>query len=173
MLTHSTIEAVSALRRQLSLSGPDVAAIDVHVPSGHLAVCNISAPRTGLESKFSLRHTAALAACGEPTAAIQTYSDKNAVASILTAVRDRVTVHGDRPPGMDAHVVITTRAGTVAEASRDAGIPDADLARQSERLTAKFDSLAIAVVGAERADKLRHAIATLEELPNIAGLMAV
>jgi 2-methylcitrate dehydratase PrpD len=107
-LTHSTIEAISALRRQSSLSGSDVAAIDVHVPSGHLAVCNISAPRTGLETKFSLRHTAALAACGEETAAIQTYSDQNAVASVLTAVRDCVTIHGDRPPGMDAHVVITS-----------------------------------------------------------------
>jgi len=172
-LTHSTIEAISALRRQLSLSGPDVAAIDVHVPSGHLAVCNISAPQTGLEIKFSLRHTAALAACGEETAAIQTYSDKNAVAPMLTAVRDCVTVHGDRPPGMDAHVVITTRAGTVAEASRDVGIPDADLARQGERLAAKFHSLAVAVVGAERADKLRHTIATLEGQPNISSLMAV
>jgi len=172
-LTHSTIEAIATLRRQLSLSGPDVAAIEVHVPSGHLAVCNISAPQTGLETKFSLRHAAALAACGEETAAIQTYSDKNAVASMLTAVRDRVTIYGDRPPGMDAHVVITTRAGTVAEASRDVGIPDADLVRQGERLTAKFHSLASAVVGSERADKLRHSIATLEGLPNTASLMAV
>jgi 2-methylcitrate dehydratase PrpD len=172
-LTHSTIEAISALRRQLSLSGSDVAAIDVHVPSGHLAVCNISAPRTGLETKFSLRHTAALAACGEETAAIQTYSDQNAVASVLTAVRDCVTIHGDRPPGMDAHVVITTHAGTVAEASRDVGIPDTDLVRQGERLAAKFHSLAAAVVGTERADKLRHTIATMESLPNIGSLMAV
>ncbi len=92
---------------------------------------------------------------------------------MLSAVRDCVTVYGDRPPGMDARVVITTRAGTVAEASRDAGIPDADLVRQAERLAAKFHSLAVAVVGTERADKLRHTIATLGREPNISSLMAV
>jgi MmgE/PrpD C-terminal domain len=143
----------------------------VHVPSGHLSVCNISAPRTGLEIKFSLRHTAALAVCGEDTAAIRTYSDENAIDPVLTAVRDRVTVHGDRPPGHDARVVITTRAGKIAETSLDVGFPDTDLDRQGDRLAAKFRSLAIPVVGLERADKLRRNIATFETLQNIDALM--
>jgi 2-methylcitrate dehydratase PrpD len=170
-LTHSTIEAVTALRHQLSLSGRDVAAIDVHVPSGHLSVCNIPTPRTGLETKFSLRHTAALAACGEDTAAIQTYSDENAADSVLTAVRDRVTVHGDRPPGHDARVVIKTVGGRAAETELDVGIPDSDLDRQGERLASKFHSLAIPVVGVERADKLQRNIASLDTLQNIDALM--
>jgi 2-methylcitrate dehydratase PrpD len=170
-LTHSTIEAVTALRHQLSLSGEDVAAIDVHVPSGHLSVCNIPAPRTGLETKFSLRHTAALAVCGEDTAAIRTYSDENAVDSVLTAVRDRVTVHGDRPPGHDARVVIKTRAGKAAETRLDVGIPDTNLDRQGERLASKFRSLAEFVVGVERAEKLRRNIATFDTLQDIRALM--
>ena len=170
-LTHSTIEAVTALRHQLSLSGKDVAAIDVHVPSGHLSVCNIPTPRTGLETKFSLRHTAALAACGEDTAAIQTYSDENAADSVLSAVRDRVTVHGDRRPGHDARVVIKTVGGRAAETELDVGIPDRDLDRQGERLASKFRSLAVPVVGIERAEKLQRNIASLDTLQNIDVLM--
>jgi 2-methylcitrate dehydratase PrpD len=170
-LTHSTIEAVTALRHQLSLSGKDVAAIDVHVPSGHLSVCNIPTPRTGLETKFSLRHTAALAACGEDTAAIQTYSDENAADSVLTAVRDRVTVHGDRPPGHDARVVIRTHGGQAVETQLDVGVPDTDLNRQGERLAAKFRSLAVPVIGIERADKLQCNIAALDRLHDIRALM--
>jgi 2-methylcitrate dehydratase PrpD len=170
-LTHSAIEAVTALRQQLSLRGEDVVAIDVHVPSGHLMVCNIPAPQTGLETKFSLRHTTAFAVCGEDTAAIRTYSDENAVNPVLTAVRDRVTIHGDRPPGHDAHVVIKTLAGKIAETSLDVGVPDTDLDRQGERLAAKFRSLAVPVVGIERADKLRRNIATFDTLQNIDGLM--
>jgi 2-methylcitrate dehydratase PrpD len=170
-LTHSAIEAVTVLRHQLALNGEDVAAIDVHVPSGHLSVCNIPAPRTGLETKFSLRHTAALAACGKDTAAIETYSDKNAVDSMLTAVRNRVTVHGDRPPGHDARVVIKTLAGQVAETQLDVGIPDTDLDRQGERLASKFCSLAVPVIGVERADKLQRNIASLDTLQNIDALM--
>src|SRR5215469_6179450 len=37
-LTHSSIEAIKLLRRQLSFSGPDVASMDIHVTHGHLSV---------------------------------------------------------------------------------------------------------------------------------------
>ena len=116
-LTHSSIEAIKLLRRQLAFNGPDVASIDLHVAPGHLSVCNIPSPRSGLETKFSLRHTAALAACGKDTAAIETYSDENARDATLVAVRERVTVHGDRTAGRDAQVMIRTGGGQTAEAT--------------------------------------------------------
>ena len=54
-LTHSSIEAIKLLRRQLSFSGPDVASIDINVAPGHLSVCNIAALRRGLEECL-IRH---------------------------------------------------------------------------------------------------------------------
>src|SRR6516225_4521093 len=54
-LTHSSIEAIQLLRRQLSFSGPDVASIDINVAPGHLSVCNIAALRSGLEECL-IRH---------------------------------------------------------------------------------------------------------------------
>jgi 2-methylcitrate dehydratase PrpD len=171
-LTHSSIEAIKLLRRQLAFSGSDLASIDLHVAPGHLSVCNIASPRSGLETKFSLRHTAALAACGKDTAAIQTYSDDNARDATLTAVRERVTVHGDRSAGRDAHVVVKTSGGQTAEANFDVAIPDRDLERQGERLAAKFHSLADPVIGAERAGMLQHKIAGLDEDDDIHVLMA-
>jgi len=54
-LPHSSIEAIQLLRRQLSLSGPDVASIDINVAPGHLSVCNIAALRSGLEECL-IRH---------------------------------------------------------------------------------------------------------------------
>jgi 2-methylcitrate dehydratase PrpD len=171
-LTHSSIEAIKLLRRQLAFSGPDVAGIDLHVAPGHLSVCNIPSPRSGLETKFSLRHTAALAACGKDTAAIQTYSDENARDSTLVAVRERVTVHGDRTAGRDAQVMIKTSGGQTAEATFDVAIPDRDLDRQGERLAAKFHSLADPVIGTERAAALQRNIAGLDEDHDIHMLMA-
>ena len=90
---------------------------------------------------------------------------------MLTAVRDRVTVYGDRPPGHDARVVIKTRGGKAAETRLDVGIPDTDLNRQGERLASKFRSLAVPVVGVERAEKLQRNIASLDTLQNIDALM--
>jgi hypothetical protein len=137
-----------------------------------LAVCNIASPRSGLETKFSLRHTAALAACGKDTAAIQTYSDENALDATLAKVRQRVTVHGDRGAGRDAHVMIKTSGGQTAEAAFDVAIPDRDLDRQSGRLVAKFHSLADPVIGAERANVLQRQIDRLDEDHDIRALMA-
>jgi len=172
-LTHSSIEAIKLLRQQQSFSGPDLAAIELHVAPGHLSVCNIASPRTGLETKFSLRHTAALAACGKDTAAIQTYSDENAADATLTMVRERVTVHGDRSTGRDAHVVIKASSGQVAEAKFDVAIPDRDLARQGARLVAKFHSLADPVIGSERAEILQRQIAELDAHGNVRELMTI
>ena len=149
-----------------------MASIDIHVAQGHLSVCNIAAPRSGLETKCSLRHTAALAACGKDTAAIQTYSDENARDATLTRVRERVTVHGDRSAGRDARVVIETGGGQTAEANFDVAIPDRDLDRQGGRLVAKFHSLADPVIGAERASQLQRQIAKLDEDDDIHVLMA-
>jgi 2-methylcitrate dehydratase PrpD len=171
-LTHSSIEAIKLLRTQLSFNGPDVASIDLHVAPGHLSVCNIPSPRSGLETKFSLRHTAALAACGKDTAAIQTYSDENARNATLTTVRERVTVHGDRTAGRDAQVMIRTSGGQTAEATFDVAIPDRDLGRQGARLAAKFHSLADPVIGAERAGALQRNIASLDADHDIHLLMA-
>jgi 2-methylcitrate dehydratase PrpD len=169
-LTHSTIEAVKEIRQRLSLQPDDVEAIDVHIAPGHLSVCNIPSPRTGLETKFSLRHTAALAVSGEDTAAITTFTDRHANDGALVAVRERVKVHGDRPQGRDSHVVITTRRGESAAAEVDVAIPDSDLDRQQRRLAAKFDSLATPVIGSGRADRLRNAIARLETAPDLNAL---
>ena len=171
-LTHSSIEAIKLLRKQLAFSGPDVASIDLHVAPGHLSVCNIPSPGSGLETKFSLRHTAALAACGKDTAAIGTYSDENARDPTLSTVRERVTVHGDRTAGRDARVTIRTSAGQSAEATFDVAIPDSDLERQGARLAAKFHSLADPVIGAARAAALQRNIAGLDEDRDIHVLMA-
>jgi 2-methylcitrate dehydratase PrpD len=171
-LTHSSIEAIKLLRRQLSFTGPDVASIDIHVAPGHLSVCNIALPRSGLETKFSLRHTAALAACGKDTAAIETYSDENALDETLAMVRERVIVHGDRGAGRDAHVKIKTSRGQTAEIAFDVAIPDRDLDRQGGRLAAKFHSLADPVIGAKRAGVLQRQIAQLDEDDDIRMLMA-
>lgn len=72
--THGTLEAISALRRQ-GLRPQQVQAIRLKVDAGADAMCNITAPRTGLEAKFSLRFNAALALHKTDTSDSATYAD--------------------------------------------------------------------------------------------------
>ena len=73
--THAAIEAAIALKRDHNIDPDNVASVDVHVRSDNLRICNILEPKTGLEGKFSLRFTAAMALLGENTAVIANYNE--------------------------------------------------------------------------------------------------
>jgi 2-methylcitrate dehydratase PrpD len=169
-LTHSTIEALKRLREEHSLRPGDIEDVEVHVARGHLKVCNIEIPKTGLELKFSIAQLAAAALAGIDTAAIGSYSDGTATDPVLCALRGHVRVHGDRRPGTAAEVIVRTRRGTAYEASTDTGVPETDLRRQEHNLRRKFHSLVDPVIGADRAENLCAQIEGLELAPNISAM---
>ena len=170
-LTHSTIEAIAALRERHRLLPEDIATVDVHVEPAHLKVCNILEPNTGLEVKFSLAHTSALAAFDIDTAAIQTYSDETARRPELVAFRKRVEVHADGQGQTAADVTLTLTSGETLASRQDVGVPARDLATQQARLQRKYLSLATPVIGPERAARLYDAIGGLDGAPTLHTLM--
>ena len=91
-LTHATIEAAAQLRERHGLDPEKIGAVEVRVAPPLLDVCNIEEPTTGLEGKFSLRATTALALLGEDTSDLATYSDAKMAEPRLVALRDRVRV---------------------------------------------------------------------------------
>ena len=66
--THAAIEAARRLRRAHGLDDDAIRGVTVRVDPASDKVCNIGDPRTGLESKFSLRPTVAMALAGVDTA---------------------------------------------------------------------------------------------------------
>ncbi len=173
--THASIEAVRELARAHALAPADVERIELDVEPGAQRMCDIAAPRTGLEAKFSLRLNAALALAGEDTAAPATYSDATAQRADLAALRERVSVRfmPEGWPLMLAEARIHTRDGRVLAGRHDSGVPDADLARQRERLERKFMALAAPAVGAPQAGAILRAIAEIEHLADIGSLMSM
>lgn len=173
--THASIEAVSAITRQHGLRLADVERIELDVEPGARHMCDIRAPRTALEAKFSLRLNAALALAGEATSEPGTYSEATTRRADLIAMRDRVSVRF-MPPGWSytlAEARVHTRDGRVLVMRHDSGIPDADLARQRQRLERKFMGLATPVVGASQAQAILRAIADIERLEDIGTLMSM
>ncbi|MBT5190946.1 MAG: MmgE/PrpD family protein, partial [Rhodospirillaceae bacterium] len=122
-LTHSTIEILADLRNEEAITPDQVDAVTLSVDPGHLKVCNIQEPETGLEVKFSLRHTAAFALAGLDTAVIDSYSDANARDDDLIALRRRVTITGDGGPFTLATATVSLQDGRTLERSFDVGIP--------------------------------------------------
>ena len=59
-MTHAAIESARKLRDAHGFAPDQVERIDVHLEESCDRICNIPAPRTGLEAKFSLRLTTAM-----------------------------------------------------------------------------------------------------------------
>lgn len=156
--THAAIEAARHLRSAHGLHDAAIGRVTVRVDPASDKVCNIGDPRTGLESKFSLRHTVAMALAGVDTGALESYSDANAVAPRLAALREKIRVELAGASGFsitESEVEVETSDGMRHVQRHDAGVPAADLVEQGRRLEAKFTSLAAPVLGTARAPGAR------------------
>ena len=173
-LTHAPIEAARALRQRHGVRPEQVERIVLRIDNAADRICNIPEPRTGLEAKFSLRQTIAMALSGIETGALDAYSDALAADPALADLRAKVRL--DFQTGwphpraeLDLHLV----DGTSLTAAHDAGVPAADVAGQGRRLEAKFATLATPVIG-PTATRDVIAIATrLETCSDIGTLMAL
>ena len=74
-MTHAPIECARRVRRDHAPSPDAIAAITLRLDAGCDRICNIPAPVDGLQSKFSLRQTVAMALAGVDTASLGAYSE--------------------------------------------------------------------------------------------------
>lgn len=170
-MTHAPIECGRQLREQ-GATPADIAAIKLAAHFAIDKVCNIPTPTDGLESKFSLRQTVAMALSGVDTASLGAYSVATATDPALVSLREKVNFDFREDfPEAGAEIEVQLKDGRRVSATFDAGIPMADIAAQGRRLAEKFDALATPVVGAPRARELRAAVFGLDGLADT-GVLA-
>ncbi len=171
-LTHSAIEGAGEIRRGAKIHPENIAEVAIEVPPSSLDVCNIESPDTGLEGKFSLRATTAMALLGDDTADLSSYSDERMRSHELVAMRDRVRVcpqPGTSPTATP--IVLSTLDGSEYSACVDVGEAAPDLRLQRKRLEQKFLSLATPVIGSEAAEELLLRASVTETLNGLDSLL--
>ncbi len=159
-LTHAAIESALVIRS--TIASDDVSRVTVMVHPSLLDVCAIPTPATGLEAKFSLRATTAMALLGLDTADPATFDDTTATQPDVQKLLSQVEVITDAtllPTA--AQVEVTAHDGRRAAADADTGVAATDLSHQGDRLRRKFDALARPVLGADAADGLATRIGEL------------
>ena len=173
-LTHGPIEAARKLRDDHGVTPDAVQKIVLRIDQATDRVCNIAKPTTGLEAKFSLRLTTAMALAGLDTGRLDSYTDANAADPQLAGLRDKMEIDFQNGwPHTLAEMDIHLTDGRVVTARHDAGIPAADVAEQGQRLEDKFTALADPILGANRVSRLLGAVAELDRAPNVRELMAL
>jgi 2-methylcitrate dehydratase PrpD len=173
-MTHAAIEAARTLRQRHGIVPEQVERIELAVNETCDRICNIAAPRTGLEAKFSLRLTTAMGLAGIDTSRLSSYSDAVAADPVLIGLRDKVAF--DFRSGIRstfAETTVTLRDGSRFSARHDSGVAATDVAEQGHRLAAKFSGLVEPVLGTERAARLIAEIDRFDTLPDLRGLLAL
>jgi 2-methylcitrate dehydratase PrpD len=164
-LTHGAIEAARALRVDEALKPEDVVEATVAVHPICLGVCDIARPRTGLEVKFSLALTTAMALADVPTERLEAYADGLCRRTDLVRLRDRIRVEVRATLGEnEAEILLRTADGRLLTARHDAGVPEADAGRREARLVTKFEALVEPLLRARTAG-LRDRLLQFDDLP--------
>jgi 2-methylcitrate dehydratase PrpD len=172
VLLHPLIDAMVEMRRQFPLDAAEVTAIELTVHPLVLSITGVSEPSTGLQSKFSFRHSAAVAYV-DGNAGIPQYTDAKAVDPALVALRAKVSAVGDATLGRDearAVLIAGSRRHEVhiAHASGTTANPMTDAA-----IEAKFTANALGVLGQARVRQAIDAVAALDAMPDVRALIDI
>jgi len=166
--THSTLDGLADLVERDGLTPDRVERVEIHVGELELGMCAIPAPASALEVKFSIAHLAAMALLGRTTAVI---GDEDAQDAELIAMRARVELIADGHPSQPTRVEVLTPDG-VLSVQRDVSAPERDLALQAARLSEKFRTLALPVLG-ERAEQLMSRTLGVQPRDSVRELMGL
>jgi len=170
-LTHAPINAAQQIRAENRVDPKSIDEVEVRVNPSLFGVCNIQEAKTGLEGKFSLRATTAMALLGEDTSNLETFSDAKVTEAGVVALRDRIRVMGaEKTPSTRATVVVKSN-GRIFQAESDSGQPASNLVAQRENLTRKFMALTAPILGRRNADALASAALNAEQLASAAKLI--
>lgn len=173
-LTHAPIECAARIRENPLFDLAKVRHVHLSLDVGASRVCNIAAPRTGLEAKFSLRLTTAFALAGLDTADLATYTETKVADPALVALRDKVEIaFMPNWPHSLAEMAVEMADGTRLSARHDSGVPAEDLVRQRERLEGKFHSLVAPILSPRRASRLAEMALGIDRLNDIRPLLAL
>ena len=167
VVSHPLQDAVIQLRNDYNLKPENVAEIHAKVHPLVLELMNRSAPRRGLEGKFSFQHCAA-AALVDGAGHDAQFSDAKVMDPTIVEVRAKVAAEIDQSMNEDSvHVVITMTDGTAVEAYVEHATGSPENPMSDEVLLAKFSALAGDIIGARQADDLQAAVWGLDDADDV------
>ncbi len=154
IVIHPSIDGCAQIRNKYKLKAEDIERIDLKVAPLVLELTGKRTPRTGLESKFSVFHSCAVAiiygAAGEAE-----YSDECVADPKVIALRDRVDAVADKSIRDDeVHVQVTLKNGTKHDLHVEHAVGSLEHPMSNEALEAKFRAMAQEILTPAETDRL-------------------
>jgi 2-methylcitrate dehydratase PrpD len=172
VVLHPLIDAVIAIRNRTTIDPASVDEIALRVHPLVPSITGVVEPTTGLQSKFSALHTAAVALIDGAAGTAQ-FSDARAADPEVAALRRKVILVADQTLRKDEASAIIMVGGRrheahVPHASGTAANPMSDAA-----IEAKFLANATPVIGGDNAKRAAAQVWALDALPDLRPLIAL
>lgn len=168
IVLHPTIDACLQLRAEHGLAAGDIERIDLSVHPLVLELTGKKTPQTGLEGKFSVYFTAAIAIVAGAVG-VRQFSDETVRDPVVVALRDRVVATVD--PAMreeQVRAVVTLKDGRRLEKHIEHVVGSVEKPMSDAALEGKFLDLADGALPVARARALLDLCWRIEELPGAA-----
>jgi 2-methylcitrate dehydratase PrpD len=170
VVAHPVIDGCIGLREAHGLAGSSVSSIALRVHPLALKLTGIKAPASGLESKWSLYHSAAVALV-DGAAGERQYTDERLNDAAVARLRGAVAAEADPSLREDeAHVAVTLADGRVLRRYVEHALGSTDNPMTDAGLEAKFRDLAVDVLPEAQAAALLAKCWRVAELPDVAEL---
>jgi 2-methylcitrate dehydratase PrpD len=170
VVQHPVIDAVLAIRAKASVDPTQVEAMELRVHPLVISVTGTEEPATGLHSKFSIYHSAAVALI-DGAAGIAQYTDERAADPAVAALRGKVKVTVDDALGTDQAEAVITAGGERHRAFIEHASGTADNPMSDAALEEKFLANAAPVIGRERAERVRDLVWRLDKIGDVKELI--
>jgi 2-methylcitrate dehydratase PrpD len=167
VVLHPLIDATVAAAQQANVPADRVASIALRVHPHAVRITGIDNPQSGLMSKFSINHAAAVSYI-DRAAGIAQFADARAGAAEVLALRRKVEVETVDSFGKDEAVaVVVTTSGARHEVHVPHATGTVDNPMSDAALQAKFLANATPALGAERAERVAGLAWQLDRLADM------
>ncbi len=171
VVLHPLIDAMIDVSRKAGRPPADVARVEARVHPDVIRITGIDTPNSGLMSKFSANHAAAVAYIDQ-AGGIAQFSNERSSDGAVQSLRRRITVTPDAALRLDeSTVTVRMASGATHQAHIAHATGTVDNPMSDDALRAKFLGNAGPVLGADRARRVAETVARLDTLGDIGELV--
>jgi 2-methylcitrate dehydratase PrpD len=171
---HPVIDSMREIHAALGskVEADSVGSIELTVSPYVMSISGVRAPETGMQSKFSVFHTAAVALL-EGDGGIAQYTDRRVQDRSVRALRDKVRITIDQSLRKDQSAAAVTVAGRTLRSRIEHALGTVDNPMSDVAIEAKFRANAQPTIGTERAARIAQTVQALDELADLDELIAL
>jgi 2-methylcitrate dehydratase PrpD len=166
IVIHPAIDGAIQLRDQYSLQPDQIKSIHIKANPYQLELCGKKTPQTGLEGKFSVYHSVAIALI-DGRAGEKQYSDEAVRHPQTIALREKITVEIDnRLHKKSGEVTITLNDGRILNKVIESAVGGLENPMTNEQLDEKFLDLTVDILPMDKCKRLLTDTWHMADLPS-------